>query len=99
MPSPYRTSQTSDFSNIGAAVWTGQQFHDFILESVTNLGPTFASTGLKTKIMLPEQGQFIFDLADATLSDSSAAAYVSIIAGHGYSWAGGRDRSRRIRGE
>jgi glucuronoarabinoxylan endo-1,4-beta-xylanase len=67
-----------------SCIWTGQNFHDFILN---NLGPDLASHGLTTKIMMPEEAQWVFDLASTTLNDSSAAAYVSIVAAHNYSYA------------
>lgn len=65
-----------------SCIWTGQNFHDFILN---NLGPTFAANGLTTKIMLPEQMSWDFTLAETTLNDPTAAAYVGIVAAHGYS--------------
>ena len=67
-----------------SCIWTGQQFHDFL---GNNLLPTFAKNGVTTKIIMPEESGWKFDLATATLSDSVTAAGVSIIAGHNYDGA------------
>ena len=67
-----------------SCIWTGQQFHDFL---GNNLLPTFAKNGVTTKIMMPEESGWKFDLATTTLDDSVTAAGVSIIAGHNYDGA------------
>lgn len=66
------------------AIWTGQNFHDFILN---NLGPTFASNSITTKIVAAEQTWWNFDLLNETFADPAAAAYVGIAAAHDYSFA------------
>lgn|GEM_PF-673553 len=66
-----------------SAIWSGQNIHDFVLN---NLGPNFVSRGLATKIMLPEHSGWDFSLAEATLLDPSAAAYVGIIGTHNYNY-------------
>jgi O-glycosyl hydrolase len=67
-----------------SCIWTGQQFHDFL---GNNLLPTFAKNGVTTKIIMPEESGWKFDLATATLNDPVTAAGVSIIAGHNYDGA------------
>ena len=67
-----------------SCIWTGQQFHDFL---GNNLLPTFAKNGVTTKIIMPEESGWKFDLATTTLSDPVTAAGVSIIAGHNYDGA------------
>ncbi len=67
-----------------SCIWTGQQFHDFL---GNNLLPTFSKNGVTTKIMMPEESGWKFDLATATLNDPVTAAGVSIIAGHNYDGA------------
>ena len=67
-----------------SCIWTGQQFHDFLRN---NLLPTFSKNGVTTKIIMPEESGWKFDLATATLNDSVTAAGVSIIAGHNYDGA------------
>ena len=67
-----------------SCIWTGQQFHDFLRN---NLLPTFSKNGVTTKIMMPEESGWKFDLATTTLDDSVTAAGVSIIAGHNYDGA------------
>jgi len=68
-----------------SCIWTGQQFHDFILN---NLIPTFKRNGVTAKIIMPEESGWIFDLTSSTLNDPAAAAGVSIIAAHNYDGAG-----------
>jgi O-glycosyl hydrolase len=66
-----------------ACVWNGTQIHDF----VTNLYSALAANGVgSTKIILPESQNWASnpDLWTPTLSDSNAAAAVSIIANHNY---------------
>jgi glucuronoarabinoxylan endo-1,4-beta-xylanase len=65
------------------AVWTAANFDTFIK---TNLGPTFATDGLTTLIMMPETSDFLnFEsYASSTMADSAAAAFVSINAWHDY---------------
>ena len=60
--------------------WTAAQFHDFLAV----LGPTFAQRGLTTKIMVPEESGWHFELASAALSDPATAQYLAIVAGHDY---------------
>jgi glucuronoarabinoxylan endo-1,4-beta-xylanase len=69
------------------ALWSGQSIHDFTLN---NLGPTFSAAGLTTKIMLPESAASndLSNLADTTMNDPSAAAYVGIVASHDYASPG-----------
>lgn len=66
-----------------SAIWSAQNLHDFILN---NIGPSFASAGLTTKIMMPEANCFneLANYADTTMNDPAAAAYVGIIANHDY---------------
>ena len=67
-----------------SCIWTGQQFHDFL---ANNLLPTFARNGVTTKIMMPEETGWFFDLATATLNDPNTATGISIIAAHNYDGA------------
>lgn len=64
-----------------SAIWTGQNFHDFVLN---NLGPAMVNSS--TQIIMPEPAGFgdLANMADATLNDANAAAYVGIVAFHGY---------------
>ena len=76
--------------------WTAQQFADFL----PYLGQTFAARGITTKIMLPEQLNWDFSLANTIMANPALAQYVGILAAHNYgetsnSWkpctiAGGR---------
>jgi glucuronoarabinoxylan endo-1,4-beta-xylanase len=71
-----------------SACWSGANFHDFIK---TNLGPTFVANGLSdVKIILPEPSCWsrIATYANRTMNDPAAANFVSIVAGHAYSWCG-----------
>jgi len=72
-------------ASYASCIWTGQQFHDFILN---NLTPTFAKDGVGVKIIMPEESGWSFDLATATLNDPAAAAGVNIIAAHNYDGSG-----------
>lgn len=68
----------------GSTLWTAAQLDTFIK---INLGPTFASAGLtSTLIMLPESSQYttLASLARTTMDDPAAAVYVSINAWHDY---------------
>jgi glucuronoarabinoxylan endo-1,4-beta-xylanase len=67
-----------------SCIWTGQNFHDFL---ANNLIPDFTKNGMTTKIMLPEETGWFFDMATATLDDPTTAAGVSIIAAHNYDGA------------
>ncbi|MGO9842877.1 MAG: glycoside hydrolase family 30 beta sandwich domain-containing protein [Candidatus Acidiferrales bacterium] len=62
-----------------SAIWSPQNLHDFILN---NLGPSFASAGLTTKIMMPQAScaDLLAKYANTTMEDSAAAAYVGIVA-------------------
>jgi glucuronoarabinoxylan endo-1,4-beta-xylanase len=73
-----------------SAVWSALYIHDFVLK---NLGPTFSSNSLTTKIMIPESSTSqsrgsmqvgLAALAHTTMNDASAAAFVGIIADHDY---------------
>src|ERR1700683_680471 len=67
-----------------STIWTAAQFDTFIK---TNLGPTFASAGLSsTLIMMPETSHYtsLASFAGATMDDPAAAYYVGIIAWHDY---------------
>jgi glucuronoarabinoxylan endo-1,4-beta-xylanase len=66
------------------AVWTAQNFHDFILN---NLGPTLAANGQsRVRIMLPESSHWSLFAEDSsiTMADPAALAYVGITAWHDY---------------
>jgi glucuronoarabinoxylan endo-1,4-beta-xylanase len=67
-----------------SCIWTGQNFHDFL---GNNLIPDFTKNGMTTKIMMPEETGWFFDMATATLDDPTTAAGVSIIAAHNYDGA------------
>jgi glucuronoarabinoxylan endo-1,4-beta-xylanase len=70
-----------------SAVWTPANFATFI---GANLGPAFAADGLTTLIIMPEtfQWQDLAEYENPTMSNSKAAAYVSIIATHNYAYNG-----------
>jgi len=67
--------------------WSAQNFHDYI---VNNLGPTLHANNPGVKLMTPEpsnfgtNGSFLDSYANATLNDAAAAAFVDIVAFHGY---------------
>jgi glucuronoarabinoxylan endo-1,4-beta-xylanase len=65
------------------ALWTASQFDTFIK---TNLGPTFASDGLTTLIMMPESSNYanFSSYAGTCMTDSSCYNYVGINAWHDY---------------
>jgi glucuronoarabinoxylan endo-1,4-beta-xylanase len=68
----------------GSTLWTAAQLDTFIK---INLGPTFASSGLSsTLIMLPESSRYatLASLASTTMHDPAAAVYVGINAWHDY---------------
>jgi len=67
-----------------SCIWTGQNFHDFL---GNNLIPDFTKHGITTKIMMPEETGWFFNMATATLNDPTTAAGVSIIAAHNYDGA------------
>jgi len=64
-----------------SCLWTATNLQDFI---TNNLGPTLAKNGIATKLMLPEHSPWDFPRADATMHDSTATSYVSIVATHDY---------------
>ena len=66
-----------------SAIWSAQNIHDFVLN---NLGPSFSSAGLTTRIMMPQPScaNLLHGLADTTMNDSAAAAYVGIVAGEDF---------------
>ena len=71
----------------GSTLWTAAQLDTFIK---INLGPTFASAGLSsTLIMMPESSHYasLASLAGTTMDDPAAAGYVGIIAWHDYDGA------------
>jgi glucuronoarabinoxylan endo-1,4-beta-xylanase len=55
--------------------WNATQFLNFMRDNAPSIG---------TRIMMPESQNFVHQLSDSTLNDSTAAAHVSIIAGHIY---------------
>jgi O-glycosyl hydrolase len=61
--------------------YTAQNFHDFILG---NIGPTLKAKNPGVRLIFPEESHWQFDLATTTLKDPAAAAYVDIVAAHGY---------------
>lgn len=63
--------------------WTGQQFHDFILN---NLKPTFRRNSVPAKVMLPETSFWDESLAQESLDDPNTNSRVNIVAAHNYSW-------------
>ena len=65
------------------AVWTGANLDTFIK---SNLGPAFSSNNITSLIMMPEASQHnnLSSMADTTMGDPSAAAYVGINAWHDY---------------
>jgi glucuronoarabinoxylan endo-1,4-beta-xylanase len=70
--------------NYDSALWSAQNFHDFILN---NLGPTLAANGQSgVKIIMPEPSGsgLLPGFANMTMQDPAAAAYVGIVAFHGY---------------
>lgn len=71
-------------ANWDSCIWSGQNFHDFLLK----LYPAMAAKGLSTKIITPETSGWRFDLASATLNDPATAVGVSIIAAHNYDGSG-----------
>jgi glucuronoarabinoxylan endo-1,4-beta-xylanase len=67
-----------------SALWSSANYVTFIS---TYLGPTFTANGLTALIVTPETSSF-WDLPkylDPTMTDSTTAAYVGIIATHDYS--------------
>jgi glucuronoarabinoxylan endo-1,4-beta-xylanase len=72
--------QTTDYDS---ATWTAQNIHDFILN---NLGPSFSTAGLTTKIIMPDSSlsRLLGTYANTTMEDSAAAAYVGIVSDHDY---------------
>jgi glucuronoarabinoxylan endo-1,4-beta-xylanase len=67
-----------------SALWSARNIRNFVRK---NLGPTFATAHLGTKIMIAEPSGWgsLSTYTDTTMNDSSAAAYVSIVAAHAYS--------------
>jgi glucuronoarabinoxylan endo-1,4-beta-xylanase len=65
------------------AAWTDQQMDTFIK---SNLGPTFASDGISTLILLPETAYYhdLKSIADTCMTDPSCYRYVGIIGWHDY---------------
>jgi|DewCreStandDraft_4_1066084.scaffolds.fasta_scaffold02977_18 O-glycosyl hydrolase len=61
--------------------WSGAQLRDFIKN---NLGPTFASNNITTKILVPESYRNDCSYADTILGDATARNYVFGIAQHFY---------------
>jgi len=80
-------NEPENCESYGSTIWTAAQLDTFIK---INLGPTFASAGLSsTLIMMPESSFYshLASLASTTMDDSAAAAYVGIIAWHEYDHA------------
>lgn len=64
-----------------SCIWTDQQIHDFI----PYLYQAMASNGVaSTKIMIPEDYFWGFDLATNSMNDTTTSNLVGILAGHGY---------------
>jgi glucuronoarabinoxylan endo-1,4-beta-xylanase len=63
------------------ASWTGAQIDTFVKN---NLGPTFSGSGIK--IMMPEVANWsnLATVADPVMTDSTAAAFAGVVAGHAY---------------
>jgi glucuronoarabinoxylan endo-1,4-beta-xylanase len=85
--SPYAVSvqnEPFDCEKYDSAAWTPEQLDAFVK---INLGPTFASAGLSTTlIVMPESSRYgsLVSLAGETMGDPDAAAYVGINAWHDY---------------
>lgn len=71
-------------ANYSSCLWTGQQFHDFILN---NLKPTFRRDGVSTKVMITEDMFWREDLALPTLNDSNTSSRLDIVGGHDYNFS------------
>ena len=70
-----------------SALWTAQQFHDFI----PYLNSAIGSSGYSPKIMFPENSQWSTDYAGfaaTTMTDGSVAPDVGLLAQHDYGTAG-----------
>jgi O-glycosyl hydrolase len=71
-------------ASYGGAIWSDQNLHDFVKN---NLGPALTAAGQNAvKVMLPEAGNWsnFTGLADTTMADPAASAFVGILAFHGY---------------
>ena len=68
---------TADYES---ARWDASQFAAFL----PYVGQTFAARGITTKIMLPEQLNWDFSLANTIMSNPTLAQYVGILAAHNY---------------
>jgi len=68
-----------------SAIWTPASISAFV---GTDLGPTFAADALPSVIILPETAMpaDLPQFASTTMSDPTAAAYVGIMATHGYNF-------------
>ena len=65
-----------------SCIWTAAQMHDF----VPYLYNALVSNGVtSTRILLPENSGWYFDLAANTLNDTNTCAKVGIVGGHAYS--------------
>jgi glucuronoarabinoxylan endo-1,4-beta-xylanase len=64
-----------------SCLWTGQQIHDFIPYLSAALA---ASNVAATKIMLPEDAHWQWNLATNTMSDTTTSNLVGILAAHNY---------------
>jgi glucuronoarabinoxylan endo-1,4-beta-xylanase len=78
--------QNEPDSNVSydSANWSAQNFHNFILD---NLGPTLAANGKSAvQVVMPESSVYsrLSSYGNATLADPIAAAFVGIVAFHGY---------------
>ncbi len=70
---PDFSAQTNE--NYESCSWTPQQMDTWVANN---------SSGLTTKLLMPESASFQFGQSDPTLSDATAVGHVSIIAGHLY---------------
>ena len=76
-------------SSLGACIMTASLFDTFV---GTYLGPALSGASLHPAVMLGEVSSwFSPDLVSTSLSDSTAAAYLTIVAGHGYGSSGPPD--------
>lgn len=61
--------------------WTGQQFHDFLLN---NLIPTFKRDGVTARVIMPEISNWNDGLAAESLADPNTADFLGAVATHDY---------------
>jgi glucuronoarabinoxylan endo-1,4-beta-xylanase len=84
--SPYALSIQNESDVVASwdsCTWTARNLHDY----VSILRTTLNANGLgSTVIIMPEQTNWTFDLASATMADPATAAMVGILAAHDYSY-------------